>query len=66
MLSHYHEAAYDAHMTGFAFAYILKLKELDSMQSRGNKKNNSLEKKMSDMSLNGEVTPTKRVYAVNE
>ena len=27
MLSHYHEAAYDAHMTGVAFAHILKLKE---------------------------------------
>lgn len=24
MLSHYHEAAYDAHMTGVVFAIILK------------------------------------------
>lgn len=29
MLSHYHEAAYDAHMTGVAWAHILKLKEID-------------------------------------
>ena len=28
-LSHYHEAAYDAWMTGFAFAHILKIKEMD-------------------------------------
>ena len=27
MLSHYHEAAYDAHMTGLSFAYIRKLKD---------------------------------------
>lgn len=27
MLSHYHEAAYDAHMTGVVFAHILKVKE---------------------------------------
>ena len=26
MLSHYHEAAYDAHMTGVVFAYLLKQK----------------------------------------
>ena len=30
-LSHYHEAAYDAHMTGYAFVYILKMKEMDFM-----------------------------------
>lgn len=30
MLSHYHEAAYDAHMTGVVFGHILKLKELDN------------------------------------
>jgi poly(A)-specific ribonuclease len=29
LLSHYHEAAYDAYMTGFAFANILKFKEYD-------------------------------------
>jgi poly(A)-specific ribonuclease len=29
LLSHYHEAAYDAFMTGFAFANILKFKEFD-------------------------------------
>ena len=28
-LSHYHEAAYDAYMTGFSFANILKFKEFD-------------------------------------
>ena len=34
LLSHYHEAAYDAHMTGVVFAMVLKKKELDSMQSK--------------------------------
>lgn len=29
LLSHYHEAAYDAYMTGYAFATILKFKEGD-------------------------------------
>jgi hypothetical protein len=27
--SHYHEAAYDAHMTGVAFAHTIKLKEIE-------------------------------------
>lgn len=31
-LSHYHEAAYDAYMTGFVFAHILKFKELDTIK----------------------------------
>ena len=30
MLSHYHEAAYDAYMTGFSFINILKFKEHDN------------------------------------
>lgn len=29
LLSHYHEAAYDAHMTGYSFAHVLKFKEYD-------------------------------------
>lgn len=29
LLSHYHEAAYDAYMTGFAYAHCLKFKEFD-------------------------------------
>lgn len=29
MFSHYHEAAYDAYMTGFAFANIIKYKEIE-------------------------------------
>lgn len=29
LLSHYHEAAYDAHMTGLVFACVIKRKELD-------------------------------------
>ena len=29
LLSHYHEAAYDAHMTGIIFMHILKHKEID-------------------------------------
>ena len=32
MLSHYHEAAYDAHMTGVVFGHILKLKEMDNLR----------------------------------
>ena len=41
LLSHYHEAAYDAHMTGVVFMHILKLKEIDRAKnpSRGNGKN---------------------------
>jgi len=38
MLSHYHEAAYDAHMTGVVFGHILKLKEMDNVKfSSGSK-----------------------------
>ena len=29
LLSHYHEAAYDAHMTGVAFMHIIKHKEIE-------------------------------------
>ena len=36
MLQHYHEAAYDAYMTGFSFINILKFKENDQ---RGGDKN---------------------------
>jgi hypothetical protein len=38
--SHYHEAAYDAHMTGVAFAHTIKLKEIEEAKlnaSGGNK-----------------------------
>lgn len=28
LLTHYHEAAYDAYMTGYAFAHILKYVEI--------------------------------------
>ena len=31
LLSHYHEAAYDAYMTGYVFARILKYKEIDEV-----------------------------------
>lgn len=43
-LSHYHEAAYDAYMTGFSFLYILKFKEGPfgvKPPSRYNNNNNS-------------------------
>ena len=42
MLSHYHEAAYDAHMTGIVFMHILKHKEIELARiiSRKGKKNN--------------------------
>jgi len=32
LLSHYHEAAYDAYMTGVAFGTILKIKEIDDIK----------------------------------
>ena len=31
--SHYHEAAYDAHMTGVAFMHILKFKEIEYLKN---------------------------------
>ena len=43
MLSHYHEAAYDAHMTGVVFMHILKHKEIELcriMSRKGKKTNN--------------------------
>ena len=51
LLSHYHEAAYDAHMTGVAFMHILKYKEMELVKNlantknrRGNKNGNQKEK----------------------
>jgi len=40
LLSHYHEAAYDAHMTGVVFMHILKHKEMETARivSRKGKK----------------------------
>lgn len=32
LLSHYHEAAYDAYMTGVAFGHVLKIKEIDDIK----------------------------------
>lgn len=32
LLSHYHEAAYDAYMTGVAFGHVLKAKEIDDLK----------------------------------
>lgn len=37
-LSHYHEAAYDAYMTGLAMGHILKLKEIDFVKNGGESK----------------------------
>jgi hypothetical protein len=43
LLSHYHEAAYDAYMTGYSYANILKFKEFDKSkpQKVGNTVQNS-------------------------
>jgi hypothetical protein len=43
LLSHYHEAAYDAYMTGYSYANILKFKEFDKgkPQKVGNTVQNS-------------------------
>ena len=38
-LSHYHEAAYDAHMTGVAFMHIIKFKEIQRAKDDRKKKN---------------------------
>lgn len=37
LLSHHHEAAYDAYMTGYAFATIIKYKEFDFSQEETKK-----------------------------
>jgi poly(A)-specific ribonuclease len=36
LLSHYHEAAYDAYMTAYSFAYCCKFKEFDQGNPRKN------------------------------
>lgn len=43
LLSHYHEAAYDAHMTGVVFMHILKHKEIETARIlvRNTKKGNN-------------------------
>lgn len=33
-LSHYHEAAYDAHMTGVVFAHVLKSKDIEDRKNK--------------------------------
>ena len=38
LLSHYHEAAYDAHMTGVAFMHILKYKQIEMARNLQNRK----------------------------
>ena len=43
-LSHYHEAAYDAYMTGFAFAHILKIREIVQVQWDTNEEIQALKK----------------------
>ena len=53
LLSHYHEAAYDAYMTGYAFARILKYKEIDEVyHSNKEKGKNSKEKFIDPKTLN--------------
>ena len=46
LLSHYHEAAYDSHMTAVAFMHILKYKELEFVknQNKTNKKGGKQQK----------------------
>ena len=38
LLEHYHEAAYDAYMTGYVFAKVLKYKEVDDLYHQNKKK----------------------------
>jgi len=49
LLSHYHEAAYDAHMTGMAFAHVLKIKEIDEVKQAFFKKNGKQKGPSSEM-----------------
>lgn len=39
LLAHYHEAAYDAHMTGVSFANIVKFREVERPKEDKDKKN---------------------------
>lgn len=55
MLSHYHEAAYDAHMTGVVFGHILKLKEFDNVKNGSNSKDDK--KKGGKNNYGGNQTP---------
>lgn len=45
LLQHYHEAAYDAHMTGVVFTHVAKFKELDSLRFNQRKDDKELAKK---------------------
>ena len=44
LLSHYHEAAYDAQMTAMAFIHILKFKEMDFLKQMKNTKTKKQDK----------------------
>ena len=44
LLSHYHEAAYDAHMTGHVFMHILKYKEIESAKNASKSKGRNRKK----------------------
>jgi len=50
LLSHYHEAAYDAYMTGYCFGKILKAKEVDDFYHK-KKLNKGRNKKEDDKGL---------------
>ena len=45
LLSHYHEAAYDAYMTGYCYAMILKFGEVDEAHAQVRKNRNSKQPK---------------------
>lgn len=61
-LSHYHEAAYDAYMTGYVYAKILKYKEIDELhhsnklQRANNKKHQKSNKSKGDAQEDSIIT----------
>lgn len=65
-LSHYHEAAYDAHMTGFAFGHVVKLMEIDAIKQadRSNQRKDSKEKGSKDKNNKGEKLSPEALQAL--
>ena len=56
MLSHYHEAAYDAHMTGVAFAQIMKLEEMNRIIKGANDKDKKSKSKEASVKAKEEAS----------
>lgn len=59
MLSHYHEAAYDAHMTGVVFGHILKFIEISYAKHTNESKEDKKKGEKSKGKQNGPSAETK-------